>query len=101
MTTGERGPTGDHGQDGRVGPTGIPGKTGATGATGKPGKDILSKTQTLVGFCFIVFCFLILAYRSETNANHIRDGVNRQDKFLVEICRTQPALAPETCRLPR
>ena len=104
MTTGERGPTGDHGQDGRQGVSGVPGKMGATGPIGKTGiagKDVLSKSQTIVAFCFIVFCYVILAYRAETNANHIRDGVERQNKFLMEICHNQPALAPQTCALPR
>lgn len=100
----ERGPVGDHGQDGRDGSKGEIGRAGPIGQTGPPGKagkDVLNKTQTLVGFVFVVLCFVLLAYRSESNANHIRDGVERQDKFLVEICRTTPALAPQTCLIPR
>jgi len=112
MTTGERGPTGDHGQDGQegkqgvAGRTGVPGETGDTGDTGAPGepghdgKDVLTKTQTLALFLFIVVAFLALAYRSEMNAINIRDNTKRIVQVVDELCNRTPEIAPRTCSTP-
>ena len=106
MTVGERGPVGDHGQagaDGRTGPRGaegIAGTDGKTGPTGPPG-SVLSKAQTLYGFAFVVLAFLLLAYIVQQDSGQIDRGVERQDRFLTEICARQPDLAPATCSLPR
>lgn len=103
---GERGPVGDHGQEGHPGRTGntgekgAPGKTGDTGArgaTGAAGTNVLTKAQTLALFGFLVFAFVLLAYRAEYNSDNIQDGVVRQDKFIEEVCTTNPDVAPRTC----
>lgn len=57
---GERGPKGDHGQPG------VRGATGATGATA-----YFRRSQTLVLFGFIVLAFVLLAWRTEINANNL------------------------------
>lgn len=92
---GERGPKGDHGQHGEKGLTGLTGPTGAPGTSA----PYLRRNQTLAIFGFIVLAFLLLAYRSESNANHIRDGVQRQDNFISEVCQNRIPLAPVTCGL--
>lgn len=95
MTTrGERGPTGDHGQRGDVGQTGA---VGPAGKTGLAGRNVLTREQTLALFGFLVFAFVLLAYRSEYNADNIQDGVVKHDKFVEEVCSRQPNLAPQTC----
>ncbi len=68
----ERGPTGDHGQDGSTG------ATGATGETGADGPSVLTRAQTLALFLFIVTVFVLLAYRSEVNADNIKKNNNEQ-----------------------
>ncbi len=68
---GERGQKGEHGS---IGPTGL---SGRIGPKGEPGAEslYLGKKQTLILFTFIVFAFVLLAARSEINANNNRQGV--------------------------
>lgn len=89
MSMGERGPTGDHGQtgdagqagnegqrgyvgergsEGRAGAEGRPGRIGETGhdgIAGAQGPPVLTKTQIIVMFLFIVLAFAAVAYRTE------------------------------------
>ncbi len=65
----ERGPTGDHGQDG---------SPGAVGPIGADGPSVLTRVQTLAMFLFIVSAFVLLAWRSEINANNIKNNNNEQ-----------------------
>lgn len=103
---GERGRTGDHGQqgadgrEGRRGEAGLDGVQGEIGPIGPPG-SVLSKAQTLSGFLFVVLAFALLASIVQDNREQIREGVERQDRFLTELCQREPALAPATCSLPR
>lgn len=102
MTTGERGPMGDHGQDGRAGVAGAPGRTGERGrdgAKGDAGKDVLTKRQTLVLFLFVVLAFTAVAYRSELNDQRQRDSNDRREIFLDESCKNAPELTPRACAI--
>lgn len=62
---------------------------------------MLSRRQTLVGFLFVVLAFLVLAYIVQQDSDRIDDGVQRQDRFLQELCLRDPDLAPAACSLPR
>lgn len=69
--SGERGKQGDHGQDGQ---------------DGKTGPALLTRYQTAVTIIFILFMFLLLAWRSEVNAGHIRDGVHQAERNRYDEC---------------
>jgi hypothetical protein len=76
--SGERGMTGDHGQQGADGRRGITGDTGPTGETGPQGEQgppgkVLSRTQTLALFLFVVFAFSYLAYQGQQFAAKTAD----------------------------
>lgn len=99
--SGERGPTGDHGQTGLTGQTGAIGERGPTGGErgptgdhGQDGQDGLpgktgrgvSRAQIVTGFLLIMFCFGLLAYRSEINARHIRQNIHKQELSRYQDC---------------
>ncbi len=80
MTIGERGPTGNDGKsgergvEGRTGERGSEGRrgtTGKTGQTGEKGEPTLSRSQTISMFLFVVAAFILLAWRTEINADRI------------------------------
>lgn len=79
---GERGKQGDHGQDGA---------RGATGATGAVGPAVLSWRQTVSLFLFVVFCFTLLAYRTEHNASGVRGLAHKIDVNVYEQCVARQA----------
>ncbi len=79
--SGQRGYVGERGRDGQTGGTGVPGQTGRTGDTGQTGQmgpSVLSRTQTLAMFLFVVIAFTLLAYRSEVNADNIKENNTKQ-----------------------
>jgi hypothetical protein len=94
---GERGMTGDHGQDGRQGVDGPAGLTGEQGEEGVRGRDAFTRKQTAVIAAFILFAFMVLAFRAEHNATNIRENQTRITEFVDETCARHPEFAPGTC----
>jgi len=105
---GERGMQGDHGQDGDQGIAGLPGergRDGQTGLAGLPGErgapgdsgqigvtgdtGVAGPSPTsrlLVMFVLMMVAFLVLAVRSEINADNISDNNRDLDRFAQEQC---------------
>ena len=86
---GDKGDKGDH-QKGDRGMPGMPvvGATGATGKTGPSGKDAryLDRKQILALFAFVVVAFLLLAWRSEVNADKIQRDSERISRNQFQSC---------------
>ncbi len=62
------------GRAGTEGRVGLAGETGKTGPTGVKGAPVLSRMQTLTMFLFIVSAFILIAWRSEVNADRISNN---------------------------
>jgi hypothetical protein len=80
---GAQGIQGAHGDPGAQGKRGAVGAVGARGTKGTAGpRGVLSARQSLTAFAVIMAIFLLLAYRSEVNADRITDA-NRRNAVSV------------------
>jgi hypothetical protein len=94
---GRRGPKGDHGEMGETGGAGeqgMPGGLGATGERGERGRRgaSLSAMQVLVLFVSVVAVSVLLAFRSETNANNIKANTRSIAIAQYETCVASTAI---------
>lgn len=87
---GQTGATGERGQMGDTGQTGAEGATGAKGTTGAPGRPAptLSRNRALALFGVSILSFVLLAFRTETNAHDI-DAANWQRCVDGNVILTQ------------
>lgn len=81
---GPQGPVGERGDHGQQGPRGLPGKTAVT------------KLQAAALALFVLFCFLLLAWRSEQNADRIDESQREIIAAQRELDQTQRKITENT-----
>lgn len=87
------------GTTGKTGPPGIagrPGLVGEQGPRGLPGKTAVTRLQAGALALFVLFAFLLLAWRSEQNADRIDESQQEIVAAQRELDQTQRKITENT-----